>query len=71
MVINKHMRNRELINRKLENLESNLAKMNFMLKRQSSIEEFNVIVENSRELIETIKSFVSMEPMSPNEINKI
>ena len=65
------MRNRELINRKLENLESNLAKMNFMLKRQSSVEEFNVIVENSRELIETIKSFVSMEPMSPNEINKV
>jgi hypothetical protein len=65
------MRNRETINRKLEQIESNLTKMVFVLKRQGTREEFETLVDNTKDLAEQIKAFISMEPISPNEINKL
>jgi len=65
------MRNRETINRKLEQIESNLTKMVFVLKRQGTREEFETLVDNTKDLTEQIKAFISIEPISPNEINKL
>ena len=65
------MRNRETINRKLEQMESNLTKMAFVLRRQGSREDFEQLIDSTKDLVEQIKSYVSMEPISPNEINKV
>ena len=52
MVINKHMRNREIFNRKLENLESNLTKMSYLLRRQGTKDEYDDMIISCRDLIE-------------------
>ena len=49
------MRNRETINRKLEQIESNLTKMVFVLKRQGTREEFETLVDNTKDLAEQLK----------------
>ena len=70
MDINKHMRNREIFNRKLENLESNLTKMSYLLRRQGTKDEYDDMITACRDLIEQMKSYINMEPVTPNEINR-
>ena len=70
MVINKHMRNREIFNRKLENLESNLTKMSYLLRRPGTKDEYDDMITSCRDLIEQMKSYINMEPVTPNEINR-
>ena len=63
------MLNREIIRHKLERLESNLTKQQFILKRQGSLEEYTQIHNNMRELVNEIKGYIELEPLSPKEIN--
>jgi hypothetical protein len=63
------MRNREIIMRRLERIESNLEKMNLVLKRQGSREEFEEVIQDIRDVLSDAKSFVQQEPLSPGEIN--
>jgi hypothetical protein len=63
------MRNRELVLNKLDALESNMNKLQFMVNRQSPIEDFLSTVETSRDILEQLKSFVHQQPFSPEEIN--
>lgn len=63
------MRNRELFLNKLDTLESNMNKLQFMVNRQSPVEDFLSTVENSRDILEQLKSFVAQQPFSPEEIN--
>ena len=63
------MRNRELFLNKLDTLESNMNKLQFMVNRQSPIEDFLSTVENSRDILEQLKSFIGQQPFSPEEIN--
>jgi hypothetical protein len=63
------MRNRELFLNKLDTLESNMNKLQFMVNRQSPVEDFLSTVENSRDILEQLKSFIAQQPFSPEEIN--
>ena len=63
------MRNRELFLNKLDTLESNMNKLQFMVNRQSPVEDFLSTFENSRDILEQLKSFVAQQPFSPEEIN--
>jgi hypothetical protein len=63
------MRNRELVLNKLDTLESNMNKLQFMVNRQSPIEDFLSTIETSRDILEQLKSFVHQQPFSPEEIN--
>jgi hypothetical protein len=63
------MRNREIIMRRLERIESNLEKMNLVLKRQGSREEFEEVIQDIRDVLSDAKSFIQQEPLSPGEIN--
>jgi hypothetical protein len=63
------MRNREIIMRRLERIESNLEKMNLVLKRQGSREEFEEVIQDIRDILSDAKSFIQQEPLSPGEIN--
>jgi hypothetical protein len=63
------MKNREIIMRRLERAESNMEKLNFILSRQGTREQFNDLIQETRELIQDTKSFVQQEPMSQGEVN--
>jgi len=64
------MKNREIIMRRLEKAESNMEKLNFLLSRQGTREQFNDVIQETREVIQDAKSFVQQEPMGPGEINQ-
>jgi hypothetical protein len=63
------MKNRDIIMRRLEHIESNMSKLDFVLKRQGSREEFENIILDTKDAVNDAKAFVQQEPQSPNEIN--
>ena len=64
------MKYRETIIRKLESIEGSLRKMDFMLKRGGSSNEFSSEVENISNLTKEVKSYIEREDLSGHEINK-
>jgi hypothetical protein len=64
------MRNRNLINRKLENLESILTNLRRIVNTQEPIEVYKVNVDKGLGLIDELKDMVESEPMSSGEINR-
>jgi hypothetical protein len=64
------MKNRDIIMRRLETIESNMSKLDFILKRQGSREEFEETIADTRDKISEAKAFVQQEPLSPGEINQ-
>ena len=64
------MRNRSLIQKKVEYLESTLINLQRIVKTQEPIEVYIQNIENGLEVIEDIKSMIEAEPMSPNEVNR-
>lgn len=64
------MRNRNLVNRKLENLESTLTNLKRIVNTQEPIEIYKVNIGKALDLVEEIRDMVEGEPMSSNEINK-
>ena len=65
------MKNRNIIMRRLEKAEGLVAKMEFGVKRGTTIEEFEVLLNEMKDVLSDAKSFVQQEPVSPNEINNI
>jgi hypothetical protein len=64
------MRNRQLMQKRIEYLESSLINLQRMVKVGSPIKDFITEIEKDLNLIEDIKSMIESEPMSPGEINK-
>ncbi len=65
------MRNRNLLNRKLDALETTLITLQQIVNRQSPIETYKANIIKAQGLVEDIKDMVEREPMSPGEMNKI
>jgi len=65
------MKNRNIIMRRLEKAEGLVAKMEFGVKRGTTVEEFEVLLNEMKDVLSDAKSFVQQEPVSPNEINNI
>lgn len=63
------MVNREIIRRKLEKLEGNLTKTDFILKRNGNLDEFLQVTNEMRELVKELKAYIEYEPRSANEMN--
>ena len=63
------MKNREIIMRRLETIESNMSKLDFILKRQGSRHEFEDVIADVRDKVNEAKAFIQQEPLSPGEIN--
>lgn len=55
--------------RRLEKAEGLVAKMEFGVKRGTTVEEFEVLLNEMKDVLSDAKSFVQQEPVSPNEIN--
>jgi len=65
------MRNRNLLERKLNILESTLTTLMNIVNTQQPIETYKINVVKAQNLVEEIRDMVEQEPMSPGEINKI
>jgi hypothetical protein len=63
------MLNREIIRRKLEKIESNLTKIDFILKRSGNLEEFLQATSELKNLVSEVKGYIEHEPRTGNEIN--
>lgn len=64
------MRNRNLLDRKLETLESTLTVLQNIVNTQQPIETYKINIGKAQAIVEEIRSMVEAEPMSPSEINK-
>ena len=62
------MRNRDLITRKLDQLETTLITLEQIVNRQEPIEIYKSNLSKAQNLIEEMKSMVEMEPMSSDEL---
>ena len=65
------MRNRNLIDRKLDQLETTLITLQQIVNRQSPIESYRANIIKAQGLVGDLKDMVEAEPMSPGELNKL
>ena len=63
------MQHREIITRKLEMTEGNIAKLESLLSRGGDINEFKAILVQTRDIIQDVKDYVQREPRTPGEFN--
>jgi hypothetical protein len=63
------MRNRELMLRQLERIDSSMNKMKFYLNRGESTDNYKIEISNVENLVSEIKSMIEREEMGSNEIN--
>jgi hypothetical protein len=64
------MRNRNLLDKKLQNLEGILISLENIVNTQQPIESYRVNIVNAQAIVEEIRSMVELEPMHPSEINR-
>ena len=63
------MRNRNLLNRKLDSLDHTLITLKRIVNTQESIESYKVNINKAQALLEDVKSMIEEEPFSPQERN--
>jgi hypothetical protein len=64
------MRNRNLITKKLDNLEATLITLQQIVNRQSPIETYKANIIKAQGYIVDIKDLVEAENFTDNELNK-
>ena len=64
----KTMRYRDIIINNVDVLESQLKTLRRMVQRGESIKEFTATLDQADERLEKVKSYVQLEPKSPNEV---
>ena len=65
------MRNRNVVNRKLDNLESTLINLQRIVNTQQPIESYRANIIKAQGLVSDIRDVIESQPMSSNELNKI
>lgn len=55
--------------RRLERTEGLVAKMEFAMRRGTTVDDFTVLLNELKDSISDVKSFIQQEPVGPNEIN--
>ena len=64
------MRYRNIVLNKTEVLEAKLKQLENAVNRQQPVREFLQVIEDAKEIIGEIQSYVEREERSPGEINK-
>jgi len=64
------MRNRSLMQKKVEYLESTLINLQRIVKTKEPVEVYLQNIEKGLDVVEDLKSMIEAEPMSPNEVNR-
>ena len=65
------MRKRNLINQKLDNLETTLITLQQIVNRQSPIESYRANIIKAQGLVSDLRDMVEAEPLAPTELNKV
>lgn len=65
------MRNRNLINQRLERLEHTLINLQRIVNTQEPIEVYKTTIQKALDTVNEIKDAVENEPMNPGELNQI
>ena len=65
------MRNRNLIYKKINSLESTLTNLKRIVNTQEPIESYKINLNKAQELVEDVRGLVESQPMDPSEINPI
>tara|TARA_X000001316_G_C920235_1_gene34396 strand:- start:524 stop:721 length:198 start_codon:yes stop_codon:yes gene_type:complete len=65
------MRNRNYIYKKLDLLEAKLANLERIVSTQQPISEYHTTIEQTKGIVDEIRSVIEAETMSGNEINRI
>ena len=63
------MRNREMINRKLETLDHVLINLQRIVNTNEPIQTYKQGIEKGKDIVEEIRSMIEREPNSPQERN--
>lgn len=66
---NRYMQHRDIITRKLEMTEGNISKLESLLSRGGDIQDFKIILEQTRDIIQDVKDYVQREPRTSGEFN--
>ena len=61
------MRNRSLITKKLEQLDTTLTTLQQIVNRQEPIQVYKSNIIKAKDLLEDLQSMIEMEPMSTGE----
>ena len=65
------MRNRNLIYRKINSLESTLTNLKRIVNTQEPIESYKINLDKAQGLVEDVRGLIENQPMDPSEINHI
>ena len=65
------MRNRNLIYKKINSLESTLTNLKRIVNTQEPIESYKLNLDKAQDLVEDVRGLVESQPMDPSEINPI
>ena len=65
------MRNRNLFNQKLDNLETTLILLQQIVNRQSPIESYKANIGKAQGIVSDLRDMIEREELSPSELNKI
>ena len=63
------MRNRNLLNRKLDSLDHTLITLKRIVNTQEPIESYKVNIDKAQALVEEVKSMIESEPFTSEERN--
>lgn len=64
------MRNRELVKKRIDQVDNSINSMKFMLSRNTPKNEFESYLDKAKAEVEDLKSLIEREPFGPNEMNK-
>ena len=65
------MRNRNLINKKLDLLETTLITLQQIVNRQSPIESYRSNIVKAQGIVDDLRDMVEREDMGSNELNRV
>ena len=61
------MQHRDIITQKLEAIEGKIARMDSLISRGGTVDEFKTDLIKSKELIQDVKDYISREPFTEVE----
>lgn len=62
------MRNRNLINKKLENIENKFEVLRWQVTNSQNVQDFVNVIQEGKETIQELKNLIENEPISPDEM---
>ena len=65
------MRNRDLVIKRIEQTESKLETLRFLVSRGGDAQNFYDEIENTKDILGELKSMIEREPFAPEEINRV